>query len=94
MPHGRSIGVPTKNVEDFLGAWKISWTGSVGTDCPCQGTLTIDAAGKDQLIGYWETRSGTYVLRGNIVQRPEQLGRPFRETQRSPPTSPSKGSFS
>jgi hypothetical protein len=66
VPHGRSIGAPTDTVADFLGAWEISWTGSVGTNCPCQGTLTIDAAGKDQLIGYWETRSGTYVLRGKV----------------------------
>jgi hypothetical protein len=66
VPYGRSIGAPTDNVADFLGAWKISWTGSVGTNCPCQGTLTIDAAGKDQLIGYWETRAGTYVLRGKV----------------------------
>ncbi len=66
VPYGRSIGAPTDNVEDFLGVWKITWTGSVGTNCPCQGSLTIDAAGKDQLIGYWETRSGTYVLRGKV----------------------------
>ena len=66
VPFGRSIGPPTDNVEDFLGAGKISWTGSVGTNCPCQGTLTIEAAGKDELMGYWETRSGTYVLRGKV----------------------------
>jgi hypothetical protein len=65
-PLSRSIGAPTDNVEDFLGAWKISWTGNVGTNCPCQGTLTIEATGKDELIGYWETRSGTYVLRGKV----------------------------
>ena len=66
VPLSRSIGPPTDNVEDFLGAWKISWTGSVGTNCPCQGTLTIEAAGQGQLIGYWETRTGTYVLRGKV----------------------------
>ena len=66
VPYGRSIGPPTDNVEDFLGTWKISWTGSVGTNCPCQGTLTIDAADNGQLIGYWETRVGTYVLRGKV----------------------------
>jgi hypothetical protein len=65
VPFGRSVGPPTDNVEDFLGTWKISWTGSVGTSCPCQGTLTIDAAG-DELMGYWETKSGTYVLRGKV----------------------------
>jgi hypothetical protein len=66
VPFGRSIGPPTDNVEEFLGTWKISWTGSVGTNCPCQGTLTIDGAGNDELMGYWETRSGTYVLRGKV----------------------------
>lgn len=66
VPFGRSIGPPSDNVEDFLGSWKISWTGSVGTNCPCQGTLTIDAAGNNELMGYWETRSGTYVLRGKV----------------------------
>jgi hypothetical protein len=66
VPFGRSIGPPTDNVEDFLGGWKISWTGNVGTSCPCQGTLSIDAAGNDELVGYWETRSGTYVLRGKV----------------------------
>ena len=44
VPFGRSIGPPSDNVEDFVGTWKISWTGSVGTSCPCQGTLTIDEA--------------------------------------------------
>ncbi len=66
VPFGRSVGPPTDNAEDFLGTWKISWTGSVGTNCPCQGTLTIDAAGNGELIGSWETRSGTYVLRGKV----------------------------
>jgi len=66
VPFGRSVGPPTDNVEDFVGAWKISWTGSVGTNCPCQGILTIDAAGNGELMGYWETRSGTYVLRGKV----------------------------
>ncbi|MEI7870780.1 MAG: hypothetical protein WCK95_01625 [Alphaproteobacteria bacterium] len=65
-PFGRSIGPPTDNIDDFLGTWKISWTGSVGTNCPCQGTLIIDAAANNELIGYWETRSGTYVLRGKV----------------------------
>lgn len=65
-PSGRSVGPPSDHVDDFLGTWKISWTGSVGTDCPCQGILTIDAAGNGQLMGYWETRSGTYVLRGKV----------------------------
>ena len=66
VPFGRSIGPPTDNVEDFLGTWKISWTGSVGTNCPCQGTLTVDGAGNDELMGYWETRSGIYVLLGKV----------------------------
>ena len=52
VPFGRSIGPPTDNIEDFLGAWKISWTGNVGTNCLCQGTLTIDAAGNDELMSY------------------------------------------
>jgi len=65
-PYGRSIGAPTDTVADFLGEWKISWTGSVGTNCPCQGTLTIDAAGNGQLVGYWKTRAGTYVLRVKV----------------------------
>ena len=66
VPFGRSVGPPTDNVEDFLGTWKISWTGSVGMTCPCQGTLVIEGAGHDELVGYWETRSGTYVLRGKV----------------------------
>ena len=33
---------------------------------PPSGTLTIDTAGNDELMGYWETRSGTYVLRGEV----------------------------
>ena len=65
-PYGRSIGPPTDNVDDFIGTWKISWSGSVGRNCPCEGTLTIDAAANNELIGYWETRSGTYVLRGKV----------------------------
>jgi len=66
VPSGRSFGPPTDNVEDFLGTWMISWTGSVGTNCPCRGTITIDAAGNGGLKGYWETRSGTYVLSGKV----------------------------
>ncbi|MDI1286471.1 MAG: hypothetical protein PSV46_18945 [Reyranella sp.] len=66
VPFGRSIGPPTDNVDDFLGTWKISWAGSVGRNCPCQGTLIIDAAGNGELMGYWETLSGTYVLRGKV----------------------------
>ncbi len=66
VPFGRSPGPPTDDVEDFIGAWKISWTGSVGTNCPCQGTLTIDAASNAELKGYWETGSGTYVLSGKV----------------------------
>ena len=65
-PYGRSIGPPTDNVDDFIGTWKISWSGSVGRNCPCEGTLTIDAAANNELIGYWETRSGTYELRGKV----------------------------
>ena len=93
VPFGRSPGPPTDNVEDFLGAWKISWTGSVGTNCPCQGTLTIDAAGNDELMGYWETRSGIYVLRGKVGYDQNT----WTAVSRNPtirPTSPSKGSFS
>jgi hypothetical protein len=66
VPFGRSVGPPADDVEDFHGTWKISWTGSVGTSCPCQGTLIIDDAGNGELVGYWETRSGTYVLRGKV----------------------------
>jgi hypothetical protein len=66
VPFGRSIGPPTGIVKEFVGTWNISWTGSVGRNCPCQGTLTIDAADNGGLIGYWETRSGTYVLRGKV----------------------------
>ena len=43
----------------------------VGRQCrpqlPRQGTLTIDAAANGELMGWtWETRSGTYVLRGKV----------------------------
>jgi hypothetical protein len=66
VPFGRSFGPPSGTVDDFLGTWKLTWSGNVGTNCPCHGVLTIEEDGNGALIGYWETRSGTYQLRGRV----------------------------
>lgn len=93
VPFGRSIGPPTDNVEDFVGSWKISWTGNVGTNCPCQGILQIDAAAGGELIGYWETRAGTYVLRGRVGYDQNSWTGRF-ERPNDPADFPIKGEFS
>ena len=93
VPFGRSIVPPTENVEDFLGTWKISWTGSVGSNCPLSGHTHHRRCCNDELMDYWETRSGTYVLRG----RSATTRTPGPAVSRNPttrPTSPSEGSFS
>ena len=68
-PNWQSIGPPQGNIQDFLGDWKMTWDGPMGTSCPCHGTLSIEmktTADGTGLAGYWETKIGTFVMKGAV----------------------------
>lgn len=65
-PTGQFLGPPTGNAGDFLGVWTMSWSGPMGTSCPCRGTLTIVANGNGVLEGTWKTDGASARLTGSV----------------------------
>jgi hypothetical protein len=65
-PSGNFLGPPQGTVGDFLGDWKMTWDGHVDSRCPCHGRLTISVGERGDLVGYWDTKEGSVVLRGSV----------------------------
>ena len=65
-PSGNFLGPPQGTVGDFLGDWKMTWDGHVDSRCPCHGRLTISVDERGDLVGYWDTKEGSVVLRGSV----------------------------
>lgn len=65
-PTGQFLGPPTGNAGDFLGVWTLTWSGPMGTNCPCRGTLTISVSNSGDLQGIWKTNGTGATLSGSV----------------------------
>lgn len=65
-PTGQFLGPPTGNAGDFLGTWNLTWSGPMGTNCPCRGTLTISVSNSGDLQGLWKTNGTGATLSGSV----------------------------
>lgn len=62
------VNPPTgRGMNDFIGAWRLTWQDPTNSDCPCRGSLFIDIdanADGTSLAGRWKMKGGDAVLNG------------------------------
>ena len=64
------VNPPTgRGMNDFIGAWRLTWQDPTNVDCPCRGSLFIDIdanADGTSLAGRWKMKDGEAVLNGTM----------------------------
>jgi hypothetical protein len=58
-----------RGMNDFVGAWRLTWQDPGNPDCPCRGTLLIDIdenADGTSLAGRWKMKDGEARLTGTM----------------------------
>ena len=64
------VNPPTsRGMNDFIGAWRLTWQDPTNPDCPCRGSLFIDIdanADGTSLAGRWKMKDGDAVLAGTM----------------------------
>ena len=64
------VNPPTgRGMNDFIGAWRLTWQDPTNVDCPCRGSLFIDIdanADGTSLAGRWKMKDGDAVLAGTM----------------------------
>lgn len=64
------VNPPTsRGMNDFIGAWRLTWQDPTNPDCPCRGSLFIDIdanADGTSLAGHWKMKDGDAVLAGTM----------------------------
>ncbi len=64
------VNPPTgRGMNDFIGAWRLTWQDPTNPDCPCRGSLFIDIdanADGASLAGRWKMKDGDAVLKGTM----------------------------
>jgi hypothetical protein len=64
------VNPPTgRGMNDFVGAWRLTWQDPGNPDCPCRGSLFIDIdenADGTSLAGRWKMKDGEARLNGTM----------------------------
>jgi hypothetical protein len=63
----RFLAPPSGLEQQFLGTWALTWDDPADPACPCHGSLTIEVQDDGTLTGYWPTKGGAAVLKGDVA---------------------------
>ena len=63
----RYLAPPSGVEQAFIGTWNLVWDDPGDPDCPCRGSLAIEADNDGILKGYWSRKGPTVILRGDMA---------------------------